>query len=164
VREIDTIEELEEKLREKKEKIQLFRDNLAIITKTKDMLAKSRDSMTSKYLETTKRGFEHYLTLIDEATAEFTIDTSFTIMKTDLGKSRQAEAYSRGTRDMHALAMRLALIDSLYGTEAPPIILDDPFIAFDDRHIERASAVLKKIAHDKQILYFTCSKSRKVKY
>ena len=164
VREIDTIEELEEKLREKKEKIQLFRDNLAIITKTKDMLAKSRDSMTSKYLETTKRGFEHYLTLIDEATAEFTIDTSFTIMKTDLGKSRQAEAYSRGTRDMHALAMRLALIDSLYGTEAPPIILDDPFIAFDDRHVERASAVLKKIAHEKQILYFTCSKSRKVKY
>lgn len=164
VREIDTIEELEEKLREKREKIQLFRDNLSIITKTKDMLAKSRDSMTSKYLESTKRGFERYLAMIDEATAEFTIDTSFTIMKTDLGKSRQAEAYSRGTRDMHSLAMRLALIDSLYGTEAPPIILDDPFIAFDDRHVERASAVLKKIAHDKQILYFTCSKSRKVKY
>ncbi len=162
-REIDSIEELEEKLREKKEKISLFRDNLNVINKTKDMLAKSRDSMTSRYLDSTKRGFEKYLSLIDEATGEFTIDTSFTLMKTDLGKSRQAEAYSRGTRDMHALAMRLALVDALYGEEAPPIILDDPFIAFDDTHIENASSVLKKLARDRQIFYFACSKSRKVK-
>lgn len=163
IREIDSIEELEEKLREKKEKISLFRDNLNVINKTKDMLAKSRDSMTSRYLDSTKRGFEKYLSLIDEATGEFTIDTSFTLMKTDLGKSRQAEAYSRGTRDMHALAMRLALVDALYGEEAPPIILDDPFIAFDDTHIENASSVLKKLARERQIFYFACSKSRRVK-
>jgi len=163
MREIESIEELEEKLLEKKEKIQIFRDNLNVITKTKDMLAKSRDSMTSKYLDSTKRGFEKYISLIDEAMGEFTIDTSFTIMKTDLGKSRQAEAYSRGTRDLHALAMRLALVDALYGNEAPPIILDDPFIAFDDKHVERASAVLKKLSRDRQIFYFACSKSRKIK-
>lgn len=162
-REIDSIEELEERLREKKEKIQVFRDNLNIITKTKDMLAKSRDAMTSRYLESTKRGFEKYLSLIDEACGEFTIDTSFTLMKTDLGKSRQAEAYSRGTRDMHALAMRLALIDALYGENSPPVILDDPFIAFDDKHIERASQILKKLSHNRQIFYFACSKSRKIK-
>lgn len=163
MREIESTEELEERLLEKKEKIELFRDNLSVITKTKDMLAKSRDSMTSKYLDSTKRGFEKYLSLIDEAVGEFTIDTSFTIMKTDQGKSRQAEAYSRGTRDMHALAMRLSLVDALYGKNSPPIILDDPFIAFDDIHVERASLVLKKLAREHQILYFSCSKSRRIK-
>lgn len=163
MREISSIEELEQKLLEKREKIQVFRENLNIITKTKDMLAKSRDSMTARYLDSTKRGFEKYLSLIDEAIGDFTIDTSFTIMKTDLGKSRQAEAYSRGTRDMHSLAMRLALVDALYNDELPPIILDDPFIAFDDTHVESASLVLKKLAKEHQIFYFTCSKSRKVK-
>lgn len=163
IREIDNIEELEQKLLEKQEKIELFRDNLNIITKTKDMLAGARDSMTSRYLDSTKRGFEKYLMLIDEAIGEFTIDTSFTVMKTDLGKARQAEAYSRGTRDMHSLAMRFALIDALYTEETPPIILDDPFIAFDDKHIEKASQVLRKLARDRQIFYFACSKSRKVK-
>lgn len=163
VREIDAIEELEERLREKKEKVQLLRDNLTVITRTKDMLAKARDSMTSRYLESTKRGFEKYLSVIDETESEFTIDTSFTIMKTDLGKSRQAESYSRGTRDMHALAMRLALVDSLYASNTPPIILDDPFVSFDDKHVQRASTVLNKIARDRQIIYFTCSKSRKLK-
>ncbi len=163
VKEIDSIEELEERLREKKEKVQLLKDNLSVITKTKDMLAVARDSMTARYLDTTKRGFEKYLSLIDAEEDGFTIDTSFTIMKTDLGKSRQAEAYSRGTRDMHALAMRLALIDALYTSETPPIILDDPFTAFDDKHTQKAADVLAKIAKDKQIIYFTCSRSRKIK-
>ena len=39
---------------------------------------------------------------------------------------------SRGMRDLYNLAVRFALIDSLYENEEPFVILDDPFIAFDD--------------------------------
>ena len=162
-REIESIDELEEKLGEKQEKIRIFRENLTVITKTKDILSKAKDSMTARYLDSTKRGFEKYVELFDEANAEFTVDTSFSFMKSDMGRSRQAEAYSRGTRDMHALAMRLALLDSLYSQEIPPIILDDPFTAFDDEHVEKAIKVLKKLSQDRQILYFTCSASRRIK-
>ena len=160
---VQKIEELEEKLLEKNEQIEIYKDNLATITKAKDMLARAKDSMTGKYLEPTKKGFSKYLALIEDEVGEFTMDTAFTITKTDLGKSRQAEAYSRGTRDLHALAIRLSLIDALYESEKPPIILDDPFIAFDDKHTERAISVIRKLSTARQIFYFTCSKSRKAK-
>ncbi len=161
--EIEKIEELEEKLCEKSETVDIYLDNLWVINKAKDILASARDSMTAKYLEKTRRGFQKYVTLIDEECGDFTMDTNFTVSKTELGKSRQAEAYSRGTRDLHALAVRLSLIDALYEESLPPLILDDPFIAFDDRHVEKATVVLKKLSESRQIFYFTCSKSRRAK-
>lgn len=161
--EIERIDELEERLLEKNEAVARYLDNLTVINKTKDMLAAARDSMTAKYLDKTRQGFKKYVTLIDNECGDFTMDTSFTISKTDLGKSRQAEAYSRGTRDLHSLAIRLSLVDALYADDTPPLILDDPFIAFDDLHIEKAIAVIKKLADDRQIIYFTCSKSRRAK-
>lgn len=161
--EIEKIDELEERLCEKSETVDVYLDNLWVINKAKDILASARDSMTAKYLDKTRRGFEKYVTLIDEECGEFTMDTTFTVSKTELGKSRQAEAYSRGTRDLHSLAVRLSLIDALYEDSLPPLILDDPFIAFDDRHIEKAVAVLKKLSDKRQIFYFTCSKSRRAK-
>ena len=163
VRDIEKIDELEEKLRERVEQVELFLDNLSVINKAKDLLAKSKDNMTARYLDSTKMGFEKYISLIENEVGDFTIDTSFNVTKNDMGKSRQQEAYSRGTRDLHSLAIRLSLVDALYEGEKPPIILDDPFISFDDRRAERALAVVKKLASDRQIFYFTCSKSRRAK-
>ena len=118
---------------------------------------------TTMYLDKTRQGFRKYVTMIDDECGDFTMDTSFTVSKTDLGKTRPAEAYSRGTRDMHSLAIRLSLVDALYAFDTPPLILDDPFIAFDDTHIEKAISVMKKLASERQIIYFTCSKSRRAK-
>lgn len=161
--ETERIDELEERLLEKNETVSRYLDNLAVITKAKDMLAAARDSMTAKYLDKTRQGFRKYVTMIDDECGDFTMDTSFTVSKTDLGKTRPAEAYSRGTRDMHSLAIRLSLVDALYAFDTPPLILDDPFIAFDDTHIEKAISVMKKLASERQIIYFTCSKSRRAK-
>ena len=164
LRDTDKLDELEGKLIEDNEKIAIYLDNLSVIKKTMEMLAEAKSNMTAKYLEPTRNAFAKYLDLMDdEDTGEFTMDTSFTITKTDLGKSRQAEAYSRGTRDLHSLAIRFALIDSLYGEEKPPIILDDPFTSFDDRKTDKALSLLKKLSQDRQIIYLTCSRSRKAK-
>jgi DNA repair exonuclease SbcCD ATPase subunit len=163
LRDSDRIDELEEKLIEDNERISLYIDNLSIIKKTAAMLTTAKNNMTARYLDPIRKNFAKYMTLIDNDAGEYIMDTSFSIMKTDLGKSRQAEAYSQGTRDLHSLAIRLALIDSLYESEKPPVILDDPFVSFDDKHTDKALSVLKKLASDSQIIYFTCSKSRKAK-
>ena len=159
--ELERIDEYEERLRELYEKVQRYTDNLAVINKTKSILTNAKDLLTARYLDKARQGFEKYMTLINEECGYFTIDTSFVITKTDLGKSRSEDFYSRGTRDLHALAMRLSLIDALYEDSMPPIILDDPFSAFDDKHLELALAALKKLAKSRQIFYFTCTRSRK---
>ncbi len=162
IRETEKIDELYEKLNEKQDKVRIYSENLEIINKTKVLLAKSRDNMTARYLEATKREFEKYVSIIDKDGADFTMDTSFVVSKTDLGKTRPAEAYSRGTRDMHSLAVRLALSHALFDGDLPPLILDDPFVSFDDTHTVKATAALKRIAENRQIFYFTASKSRKI--
>lgn len=135
-------------------------ESLDIIKKTSLLLKEACDNITAKYLGKTKASFEGYSAMIAGVGGEYTLSTDFEISKTDRGASRSIEAYSRGLRDLYALAMRFALIDALYENDTPFIILDDPFISLDDTKIEKAKELLKTMSRGKQILYFTCAKSR----
>ncbi len=147
-------EELTDQLSECEEKFK-------ILQLTKELLTEARDSMSSKYLTKTKRSFEEYTKLISkEEAGVFELNTVFSVSRLEGGRARAAEGYSRGTRDLYALASRLAVIDSLYEGETPPLILDDPFIGFDDAKAKAALTLLENLAKTRQIIYFTCSESR----
>ena len=137
-------------------------DSLDTIKRTAAFLSQACDNITSKYLGKTKERFEEYSRFITGTDGEYTLNTSFELTKTERGASHGIESYSRGTRDLYALALRLALLDALYENESPFIILDDPFVALDDKRLEKAKAMLKTLGKTKQILYFTCTKARAV--
>lgn len=161
--ELEEREELLIRLSELKEKLAQDSENYGTVLLTKKYLAAARDNMTSKYLGKTKAGFIKYAEKIGGLTDErFEMDTDFSVTKQEGMSTKPTEAYSRGTKDMFNLAARLALVDSLYERESPFIILDDPFTAFDDRRTEAAIRALKEISKDRQIIYFTCSRSRSV--
>ena len=88
--------------------------------------------------------------------------TDFALKKIDRGETRAAESYSRGMRDLHAFCLRMALSDSLYGDELPFVVLDDPFTALDNERLESAKDLIKAIASERQVIYFTCSKERSI--
>lgn len=145
------------------EKIALYTENLLVINKTKELLQTAKSNMTARYLDSTRRGFEKYMNIIDDTSDEYGIDTSFSVMKSDAGALRQSDMYSKGTRDLFAIAIRLSLIDALYEGDTPPIILDDPFSAFDDKRCSRALSLIKRLGKDRQIIYLTCTSSRCIK-
>ena len=135
---------------------------LDIIKQTKALLTEAKDLMTAKYLGRTREGFEKYRAIIDGADTEreFSLDTSFSLSVTEGGATHQHAAYSKGTRELYALATRLALSDALYDGELPPLILDDPFSSLDERRVNMAKSVLAELSQRRQIIYFTCHKSR----
>ncbi len=137
-------------------------ESLDVIKKTSLCLREACDNITSKYLGKTKEKFIEYSALIAGVEGEYTLSTSFELGKTERGESHGIESYSRGTRDLYSLGLRLALVDALYEKESPFIILDDPFIALDDSKLERAKNTLKALGKSRQILYFTCSKAREI--
>ena len=137
-------------------------ESLDVIKKTSLCLREACDNITSKYLGKTKEKFIEYSALIAGVEGEYTLSTSFELGKTERGESHGIESYSRGTRDLYSLGLRLALVDALYEKESPFIILDDPFIALDDSKLERAKNTLKTLGKSRQILYFTCSKAREI--
>ncbi len=161
--EIDRLDELTAEKERLGENIDVLERRLSVIQKTKSYLAEAKDLITSKYLSKTKTAFAKYIDAIgNEKSESFNINTSFEIMKSERGTLREAGAYSKGTRDLYALAARLALIDSLYENESPFIILDDPFAHFDDDKLKNALSMLRSISKYRQIIYITCTDARKV--
>jgi uncharacterized protein YhaN len=68
----------------------------------------------------------------------------------------QVAGLSDGTRDQLYLALRIASIERfLEHSAAPPLVLDDAFVHFDDERTRAALEVLTELAQRTQVLYFT---------
>ncbi len=63
---------------------------------------------------------------------------------------------STGTVEQIYLAARLALARLLAGGRRPPLILDDPFLAFDDARTRAVLALCRRLATETQVLLFSC--------
>ena len=161
--ELEAREELIMRKSELEELLAKHMERYDTVLLTKKYLSVAKDNMTAKYLGKTKSGFIKYAERIGGITGEsFEMDTDFGVTKQEGATTRAVEAYSRGTRDLFNLAARLALVDSLYERERPFIILDDPFTAFDDKKTAAALKLLSEIGKERQIIYFTCAKSRSI--
>jgi DNA repair exonuclease SbcCD ATPase subunit len=68
-----------------------------------------------------------------------------------------AESLSQGTLDQVYLAARLGLVRLVTGDRRPPLVLDDPFVTFDDGRAARAFEVLRALTSDLQAIYLTCT-------
>jgi DNA repair exonuclease SbcCD ATPase subunit len=64
---------------------------------------------------------------------------------------------SQGTLDLVYLVARIGLVRLVTGDRRPPLILDDPFVTFDDHRATRALELLRDVARDFQVIYLTTS-------
>ena len=163
---MDELEERDELIIRKRELEELLAehsDNFNTVVLTKKYLDIAKDNMTSRYIGKTRAGFLKYAKKIGGIMGEnFEMGTDFGITKQEGGSTKTVEAYSKGTRDLFNLAARLGLVDALYEKEKPFILLDDPFTAFDDKKTDAAIKMLKEIGKERQVIYFTCTKSRSI--
>ena len=65
---------------------------------------------------------------------------------------------SRGTVDLVYLSARLALVGVLAEGKQPPLLLDDPFVTFDERRRAAASLLLRELSQTHQIFLFTSTR------
>ncbi len=64
---------------------------------------------------------------------------------------------SQGTMDELYLSLRLALCEKIVSeSPAPPIILDDALVNFDEARMKKTLDYLKELAKNRQIILFTC--------
>lgn len=79
-------------------------------------------------------------------------------LQADGGALRSWEYFSAGTVEQMYLALRLSLADLLAQTHgALPLVMDDPFAAYDDARTADALALLRSWAQEgKQVLLLTC--------
>ncbi len=73
----------------------------------------------------------------------------------DDGTLLDALRLSSGTRDQLYFALRLAVCKVLTGDESVPIILDDPFVTWDNKRSEKGLRLLQSFANERQVILLT---------
>jgi DNA repair exonuclease SbcCD ATPase subunit len=68
-----------------------------------------------------------------------------------------ASQLSKGTIDQVFLAARIGLVRLVTQGRRPPLVLDDPFVTFDDTRAARAALLLRELSSDFQVIYLACS-------
>ena len=79
----------------------------------------------------------------------------FWIYSDEKGDWVRPEELSGGAIDEFYLACRLALVRLIYGETRPPLLLDDPFVNFDEPRLMKTFEFLRKLSEEHQIVILT---------
>jgi DNA repair exonuclease SbcCD ATPase subunit len=142
--------------------IRIMEEEYRLLNLSMDYLTHSQNSLLEKYVKPMKDSVNKYISLLLKDTEDYSIDVNFNFQFMTEGGLKGIDSYSRGYQNIISLCMRLALIDCLYPQEKPFIILDDPFVNFDDEKLEICKALIRTISKQYQIVYFACHKSREI--
>ncbi|WP_301107349.1 AAA family ATPase [Sporosarcina sp.] len=80
------------------------------------------------------------------------------------GQSFMMNELSQATKEQAYLSLRLALASALSDRAPFPIIMDDPFVHFDNERLSSMIEIIKALEPSHQFLYFTCHSDREAKW
>jgi len=170
-------------LREECAKIEMFMQNLGTKEALAKQIAESGDALAAAKRE--YAALDHALLFLNESQAELqsrmtpelnrrashifatltggrytelTVKRGFEMFAGDgsVSSMKRVLQLSQGTADQMYLALRLAIITTMFTLDAPPLILDDALINFDETRLTAALEYLREEAAVRQILLFTC--------
>ena len=132
-----------------------------LLDATMQFLSEAKESLSARYSGPILRRLSHYVNKLSEAENHLYLDTDLNVEIRRSEQRRSLQYFSAGQKDTVMICLRLALIDSLFKNEQPFLILDDPFVNLDDRHIRKALDLLQTLSSETQIIYMTCSSARR---
>lgn len=155
----EEVASVEERLADLQERLRRQQQRLRVLQETRAGLEAARqqtimptgavlEELTSGYLAQVTRG-RYTRVRVEEGGLRFLVHVG--------GAKEWAapEELSRGAQDQCYLAARLALVRVLAQGRRPPVVLDDPFVTFDDEREAAAMAMVAELARDGQVLLFT---------
>ncbi len=150
----ESLETAEESLAAAERRLRIYEDVLATLNgaerATMKKAARFLEQRMARDIERITGGRYRRLR-VDEATLTFTVFSPETNDWLDVRR------LSQGTLDQLYLCARLGIVRQVTQPANPPLVLDDPFITFDDDRARRALALLKDIARDHQVIYLSTS-------
>ena len=155
----DVVSEIHQ-LYDQKQKAQ---NTLVMLKRTIQLITKAKENLANRYLSKVEDTFNNYMHVwLNNDAVRGILDIDFNVMIEENDKAHVAEGYSTGYCDLIDFCMRLALVDTLFESEQPFLILDDPFVNLDVDHLDKALELLNVMAANKQIIYFVCHPIRAV--
>ena len=161
--EAEKLDELYAEKQQHTELLKKYKHNHALLTRTAELLQEADKHLKDRYISPIKDNFISYAEMLETALGEkVTMTPNFEIRYERNGIERSEKHLSAGQRSICAFCFRMALIDNMYTEEKPFLILDDPFVNLDQKHMDRVKEMLKKLSDKLQLIYFTCHSSRTI--
>jgi uncharacterized protein YhaN len=143
------------------EELERLRRQERILRLAGSHLQTARDRFLSEIRDPFLQAFTRYYSeLSGEEAPCFETDADLRILIRAGGQLRTTEVLSSGNRDLAGLAQRFAMLDAMYPSEKPFLVLDDPFASMDDDRLRSCLQAIRVLSCRFQILYFTCHSSR----
>ena len=161
--EAEKLDDLYAEKQQHTELLKKYKHNHALLMWTAELLQKADKCLKDRYISPIKDNFISYAEMLETALGEkVTMTPNFEIRYERNGIERSEKHLSAGQRSICAFCFRMALIDNMYTEEKPFLILDDPFVNLDQKHMDRVKEMLKKLSDKLQLIYFTCHVSRAI--
>ncbi len=157
--EADKKQEYESEIARIKEEAAELADKYKIFTITRNTLEAAREKLSTRYMADMKLAFEKYLDIF-EVSDNIKLGLELDTKLEKNGKDWDSRYFSAGYADMADICVRLALVDAMFKEEKPMVVLDDPFVNFDDNKLAKVGKAIEILAKDKQIIYTICHCSR----
>ena len=156
----ESAEEIENEIENLEQDLEEMNHKYDILDKTQKYLLQAKQQFSSHYLQGMTQGFKKYLNLISKEKLETNIDIKLNVKVQEYGEKKDIEYLSTGYKDLIGICIRLALVEALFESEKPFIILDDPFVNLDKEKIEKAKQIVKELSTEYQVIYFACHECR----
>ena len=153
-----TIPVIEEEIKEVESNIEKYETQLKasyvvseVLTEVYDEIRSSFGPILNSNVITSFREFT------DGKYNEVMVSDNYEMKVKDDKSIMAAEALSNGANDQLYLSLRLAFVEMIFKNKDIPICLDDTFIQYDDKRLERTIKYLIKEGFEQYII-FTCQK------
>lgn len=157
----ESAEELHTQLIETEETFEKVLKTGKAITQIKVLTLDLLDQMDSDTYRDLKKDLEQYVAVMtNNRYSKVELDEGLPqgFLRSD-GGLLPYELLSAGTKDVLALALRLAMSNHFLKDSDGFLIMDDPLVDLDPERQKNAAELLKTFAENKQILLFTCHPS-----
>ena len=148
-------ETLEEEISERESelgRLKLNRDAHLLAVKT---LGESISEFRSAHLARIARKTTEYLRQITGSQCRVSLGERLEPLGVEqAGQLLSPEQLSQGFRDQMHFALRLAAAEEISGDVRLPILLDDPFVNFDEKRLEATLRMLEKLSESHQVVLF----------
>lgn len=145
-----------------KDQYELICDEYDAISLAVETLRDANDELQSRFSPELGRVAAGYMSAITGGRYEDVFinrDFSARVRASDDAVAREAEYLSAGTLDLMYLAVRLAVCElALPEGELCPLIIDDALVNLDEKRVEQAMELLRKISRERQVILFSCRK------
>ena len=135
----------------------------AVLEKAINALKQADKNLKEKFVKPANKTFEKYSAkILQKLGVRPFISGEFTLQFEKNGVLHHEQFLSAGQRAITSLCYRLALIENMYKTDLPFIILDDPFVNLDEENLKIVKGVLGDLCKTFQIIYLSCHASRMI--